>query len=344
MKFSVGYQLTKDAAFMKAVERNREHIDEVYFSWGDLPNGRNPFTNNRDYMSWEAQQHLIEDLKKISGWGIKLNLLLNGNCYGANSLSRQFYMKIGDIIDYIHRRFKISTITTSSPIIAEFIKNNFEDIETRASVNMDIGTVQGMEYISKYFDGYCMQRECNRRYEQISTLKEWCDINGKKLVLLANSGCMNNCSAHVFHDNLVAHEKETEFLDKIQFKGICREYLKDYRHMASLIKDQSFVRPEDLNIYAKWFDVMKLATRVTPYPGKIIDAYAAGKYNGNILDLLEPCHSDIIYPLILDNSKFPQGFAEHILHCDKKCSLCNYCNNVLNEAIVNLDEKRELLC
>ena len=35
-----------------------------------------------------------------------------------------------------------------------------------------------------------------------------CDAEGKELYMLANSGCLNNCSAHVFHDNLVAHEAQ----------------------------------------------------------------------------------------------------------------------------------------
>ena len=78
--------------------------------------------------------------------------------------------------------------------VKEFIKNNFEDLEVRASVNMEIGTIEGMEYITNYFDSYYMKREYNRDIEKVAELKKWCDENGKKLFGLANSGCLNFCS------------------------------------------------------------------------------------------------------------------------------------------------------
>ena len=47
----------------------------------------------------------------------------------------------------------MASVTTTSPLIAKFIKNNFEELEVRASVNMEIGTVQGLDYLAEYFDG-----------------------------------------------------------------------------------------------------------------------------------------------------------------------------------------------
>ena len=50
----------------------------------------------------------------------------------------------------------------------------------------------------------------------------------KKLFMLANSGCLNFCSAHNFHDNLVAHEADISKMDNAyNFSGICHEYLKN---------------------------------------------------------------------------------------------------------------------
>ena len=39
MKFTVGLQYTIDA-FLQSILDHRADIGEVYFSWGDFPNGR----------------------------------------------------------------------------------------------------------------------------------------------------------------------------------------------------------------------------------------------------------------------------------------------------------------
>ncbi len=300
MKFMPGYQIMPDDAFVDEIIKNKEHIHEVYFAWGDIANGRNNQLVKMGFMPHEAQNKQIADLNRLSKNGIKLNLLLNGNCYGKDSQSRAFFNKIGDTMDYIQSEFGLNSITTTSPLIAKFAKNNFEDIEVRASVNIKIGTIEGMDYIGEYFDGYYMQREYNRDFDKIKELKLWCDENGKKLYILANSGCLNNCSAQVFHDNLVAHETEISAMDNAYgFTGMCHEYLKKPQHHKALIENTNFIRPEDMHLYDDYFVAAKLATRVSKNPINILKSYINERYSGNILEILEPAHS--IYPYVLEN-------------------------------------------
>ncbi len=299
MKYMIGYQIA-DESFINEIIAQKEHIYEVYFAWGDIPNGRNNQLISNVLLPWEAQARQISDLKRLSENGIALNLLLNGNCYGKDSLSRAFYNKLGDTIDYIAESFGLQSVTTTSPLIARFVKANFSTLEVRASVNMKIGTVEGMDYISEHFDGYYMQREYNRDFDRIKELKAWCDANNKKLYMLANSGCLNNCSAQVFHDNLVAHESELSQMDNAyEFHGMCSEYLKKPEHYKALIENTNFIRPEDMHLYDEYFVAAKLATRVSRCPINIMNSYINGKYCGNILDILEPSHS--IYPYVLQN-------------------------------------------
>ena len=217
-------------------------------------------------------------------------------------MSRSFYNDIGDMIEFCNENFGTCYVTTTSPVIAKFVKQNFFDVLTRASVNMEIGTVEGMAYVSKYFDSYYMKREYNRDFEHIKKLKAWCDDNGKKMHLLANSGCLNNCSCHFFHDNLVAHENEISAMDNAYiFDGICKEYFSDENNLANLKNITNFVRPEDIHLYEDYFEAAKLATRVSDNPVRIIESYINSKYSGNILELLEPHHN--IYPYVLENGK-----------------------------------------
>ena len=342
MRLTVGYQLTKDRRLVDLILQNKANIKEIYFSWGDLPNGRRAFILAGGCPPWEAQRRLAEDLRTLAENGVGLNLLLNGNCYGEYSLSKYLLNTIGDIVDYLAGEFGLAAVTTTSPVIAEFIKANYPDIETRASVNMGIGTIQGMDYLADYFDGYYLQRELNRDFEAIDSLKTWCAEHGKQLYLLANSGCLNHCSAHTFHDNLVAHESEIDRIDNaVRFKGICHEYLKGGEKSLSLIRDTSFIRPEDLHLYEKWFDFVKLATRANNNPAKVIKAYLERSYSGNLLDLLEPNHAEILYPRIIANQRLPSNFALRVGGCNKECQKCDYCKEVYQNSLLDLEKEEE---
>ena len=299
MKYMVGLKST-DKNLLNTIVEQQEHIYEVYFSWGDIPNGRISQLESRDYTAWEMQDMQRSALQELSKEGIALNLLFNANCYGKDSQSRAFFHKVGTIIDYVETTYGLQSVTTTSPLIAKFIKQNFEHLEVRASVNMEIGTVQGMDYLAEYFDSYYMKRELNRDFEAIKELHKWCNENGKKMYMLANSGCLNFCSAHNFHDNLVAHEAEIAQMDNAyDFHGLCKEYLKEETHYQALIDNTNFVRPEDMHLYEPYFEAAKLATRIHRNPSMVVNSYMREKYSGNILELLEPAHN--IYPYVVEN-------------------------------------------
>lgn len=299
MKFMVGLP-TADREFLRCIVEHKEHIHEVYFSWGDFANGRNSQTESNLLLPWELQQQQIEALKVLSENGVALNLLFNANCYGKDSMSRSFFHKVGDATDYIVQHFGLRSVTTTSPLIAKFMKQNFPETEVRASVNMSVGTTQGMDYVSDYFDSFYLQRELNRDLSKIAEVKQWCDCHEKHLYLLANSGCLNYCSAHTFHDNLVAHESELAAMDNAyEFHGICKEYLKNTAHLDALISNTNFIRPEDITLYEPYVSAVKLATRVHKNPCMVLESYIRGKYSGDILALLEPAHS--VYPYVVEN-------------------------------------------
>ena len=301
MKFMAGLK-NNDRKFLDCIIKNKMHILEVYFSWGDFANGRSNQLLSQDYTPWELMDIQREMLRSLSDNDISLNLLFNANCYGRDSMSRSFFHKVGCTVDYVQSTYGLSSVTTTSPLIAKFIKENFEDVEVRASVNMEIGTIDGMEYIAPYFDGYYMKRELNHNFPEIERLSTWCKSRGKKLYMLANSGCLNNCSVHNFHDNLVAHEDEIAKMDNAYtFTGMCREFLKNEENYHSLIDKLNFVRPEDVQRYEKYFDGIKLATRTNRNPSNVLESYIKGKYSGNVLSLLEPEHN--IYPYVIENGE-----------------------------------------
>ncbi len=326
MDFFVGYQMNAPH-FLDEIIQNKDRISEVYFSWGSYANGRHSQLRQHGMSPWEAQSRLEADLYRLSQAGIGLNILFNAMCYGKDSQSRRFFQGIGDTLETVSDHFLLRSVTTTSPLIAKFVKSNFPQLDVRASVNMDIGTPEGMDYVKESFDSFYLQREKNRDLAVVRALASWCAEHGKKLYLLANSGCLNHCSARVFHDNLVAHEDEISAMaNGYQFKGICGNYLKE--NPLAAVKNTSYIRPEDVHIYEGLVPAMKLATRVNADPVRVLRAYLRGSYSGSTLELLEPNHTSTLYPLLLENRRL-----EATVHNDR----LEYQN--AENALIHLEEE-----
>ncbi len=284
MLLSVGYPVINVPWFKNVVKRYREQIGEVYFSWQDLPSGRMAVSDN-------IQNRMEKDLSEFHSMNIRLSLLINGNCYGKEAMSKAFSDKIITIINNINEKCGVlDAVTTTSPFAACVIKNNFKNIEVKASINMRIGTIEGMLYVKDNFDGFYIQREYNRNKEHLHILKEWADNNNKKLFGIFNSGCLNFCSNQTFHDNLVAHEKELipgTSIDNFH-PIICHKFFSNPENCKNFFKYTNWIHPKDTDLYSDIFSMGKVATRMTTDVEKVIKAYATRSFDGNIMDILEP--------------------------------------------------------
>ena len=339
MQYMIGYQLQESGALLQEIENHRDRVHEVYFSWGTMPSGRGQTVAHSQLLPHEAQAKQLADLERLASQGIATNLLLNANCYGKDSLSRRFLMDTGDLVDYLVGQVNTRSVTTTSPVLAHFLKENFPDLEIRASVNMEVGTIPAMEYLADDFDSFYYKRELNRDLRQLRILKQWCDRNGKQLYMLANSGCLNFCSARQFHDNLVAHEQEIARMDNgVTFKSACSRFVGKEENRPYLLSHMNCVRPEDMDMFEPYVTAAKLATRISPRPEAIVRAYMAGSFRGNYLDLTEPSHTGAFYPAILDNTLFPVDFQSRVSSCDKNCDSCGYCRKVLEQVSVTLND------
>ena len=307
IKYSVGFQLyeNEEEPFSQIAKVYKEHISEVFFAWQDISTGRSVIATRHGYTDWSAQARTEEELRAIKNFGIKLDLLFNGNCYGEYAISEKLANTVVSVIEYLeHISCGVDIITTASPAIAHTVKKHFPQIEVRASVNMRIGTVKGMEYLSDLFDSFHVQREYNRDMEHLRLLKEWADHSKKKLIMLANSGCFASCSGQIFHDNLVAHESEiceVKNLDDFM-PYVCWRTLKKKENWHMLLEN-TWVRPEDIHHYEGIFDTIKLATRMTPHPS------AFG------------CHLPPLGKACFVRPESPSSFPDKHCFCGHKCHI-----------------------
>ena len=232
--------------------------------------------------------------------GLSLCLLINGNCYGADAISADFAARIESAVTEVEKSCgaKPECVTTTSPFVAHVIKNAFPEIETRASINMRIGTIEGMTYLKDSFDAFYVQREFNQDIPHLKKLKSWADANGKTLHGLLNSGCLNFCSNQTFHDNLVAHESElTESPPLSGFNPvICHAFYAKPENAARFREYGNWIHPKDLAMYDDIYATGKLATRMTTDVEKVVAAYTNRQYEGNPAELLEPRFENLMTP------------------------------------------------
>ena len=332
--FAVGYQpLFMGQLFCEMLEDYREQLSEVYFSIPGTPSGRPEPERTSDLMD-----QLGYELTEIRKLGLRLDLLLNGNCYGGRAVSKDFQHEILVLLDRFDKAGLLPDIvTTTSPFVASVVKKAYPGMELRASVNMRIDSTLAMEYLSDLFDSFYIRRDLQRDLPTLACFSKWCHDNGKKLGLLANSGCLRNCPYQTFHDNLVAHDAEVRQIENLHdfMPHLCWKRLKKRENLVEFLR-ASWIRPEDIGLYKPYVDVIKLATRRHDSPRMVIAAYTSGTFNGNVLNLTEPCFSGRFAPWILDNSLLT---AEDLPgKCATNCSHCNKCEQVLEKALRKLDD------
>jgi collagenase-like PrtC family protease len=336
MKFAIGYQHSEDGEpFSAIVSDYRDHLGEVYFAWSGRASGRPPLGHALDESPEEIQQVLEEELQTLRRMGVKLDLLFNANCYGERAVSVSLEKEVLASVDHLGALGCCpEVVTTTSLMIARTIKRHFPAIEVRASVNMRIGTTQAMGYVADLFDSFYLQRDLQRNIDCVKKIRAWCDRHGKKLCLLANSGCLRFCPGQTFHDNLIAHCAHAE--QRVNLPDwnphVCWNLYGNPDHFVEILRS-TWIRPEDIGRYDGIIDTVKLATRQHAHPRMVVGAYASGRFDGNLLDLLEPGFAPAFAPYVIGNAAFPSDWSERVGQCVGECDSCAYCQQVLDRVL-----------
>lgn len=334
-RFAVGYQLAEpgEESFVDLLGDHLETVAEVYCAPPGEPSGRAALPADQ-----AARARFSGDMRRLRRLGVKVDLLFNAACYGADAMSRALEKRVVDAIADLEKAgAPPDLVTTTSPAVAHVVGRHFPGLERRASVNMRLGSVAAMAYLADLFESFHVRRDHNRDPARLDDLHGWAERAGKKLVLLANSGCLRDCSGQSFHDNLVAHEAAAARRDNLPdfLPYACWRFLQQRENWPAILQ-ATWIRPEDLHHYTGRFPLVKLATRLHQRPHAVLAAYARGRFAGNLADLLEPGFSPLLAPWVIDNSRFPADWFARVTSCDRRCHRCGYCRETLEKTLVRL--------
>lgn len=185
-----------------------------------------------------------------------------------------------------------------------------------------------------------LDRSLNRNPERLavtagSVRRAYPDM---ELLLMANEGCLYQCPYKPAHDAHIALVNE----------GLCGERTfalnRDLGCVRRMLTDPGallaspFIRPEDQARYTGFVDGIKLCgrNRGAPFLSRAVTAYAQGRYEGNLLDLMDAM-GDLADRVTIPNHALPDDFADRVAECDKRCAACGWCAAVMDRIAERTD-------
>ena len=332
---AVGHFLNEP--FISACMPHIARIREVFFAWPGVLSCR-----PAPEFTPEVKERFFADLLWCRENGILLDTLFNCNCYGDSAISPELAEFVSkNLRDMESYGLFPDIVTTTSPFIATVLRRHFPQVKIRWSVNLRVHGTIGFECVEELFDSFYVTRERQRDAAYLARVAEWAAAHGKIVGMQANSGCLRQCPFQTFHDNLHGHGDGRRPQDIATAKEYDFTFFRCRTAYARRAWEEfirsTWIRPEDMPAYEPHVSVVKLATRRHRFPTKVLDAYATYSYDGNLLDLMDPVHSDLFAPYIIDNMSFPGDFAATVGSCPdaNDCRHCGRCAAILGKVLRN---------
>lgn len=261
----------------------------VYELFGKLP--VDPVGGGRaSYMlSPLSKRALADHVREAHKQGIKFNYLLNAACLDNLEWTRREQRRIRRLLDWL-AEIEVDAVTISLPYLLRRIKTHYPRLRVTVSIFAGVNHIRKAQ-VWEELGADCITLESlsiNRRFELLAAIRKAvrCD-----LILLVNTNCLQACPFSRAHMVALSHASQAGHLSKGFFIDYCfllcsRMKLAD---KVNYIRSD-WIRPDDLHYYIDLgYDRFKLVERNIPteFMLKRVRAYTQGRYDGNLLDLVQ---------------------------------------------------------
>ena len=334
MKFQIGWIQSEEFQahhIIKELSKRKDKIESIYFAplSPSIPSARyRPFSK-------KAESKLFQDLEVFSEEGFKLNILLNGLCYGGEIHYSKTFHIIFKIIDYYRKRFNVTDATFIDPVHAITCRKNFPSIKRHASINMFIRDLAAYKEAAKIFDVINIDRRVNYNISLLKKCKA--DNPHTELKVIANEACIYSCTQRALHFAHLSHSPAS-------FRLRCYFNYKD--NCFGELLASPLILPQYLKYYEGIVDIIKLCRGAGTPTGsylKRIDAYLEGDSDYSLIGLgvsnglfryCQELGKDSPYLKVTSKDISHEHFQKKST-CLQNCYECNYCYNLGN----SLEEK-----
>jgi collagenase-like PrtC family protease len=237
-----------------------------------------------------SRKRLAEHVRHTRLAGIEFNYLLNASCVGNREMTKAGQREIEELAGWL-REIGVASVTVSSPYLLTLIKTRYPGLKVRVSVFGGVDRVRKAQMWEE-LGADCIVLDSilvNRELKALERIRKSvrCD-----LALLVNNNCLSGCALSPMHMNALSHAGQSWHRNRGFFIDWCflRCTEMKLRDPVNYLRSE-WIRPEDLHVYEDLgYDLFKIAERDIPTPLMVtrVRAYAGRRYDGNLLNLVQP--------------------------------------------------------
>lgn len=237
-----------------------------------------------------SRRRFERHVEKARSRGIGFNYLLNPACMDNREFTRQGQREIEALLEYVEAA-GVSAVTISLPFLLPLIRKRHPRLKVRVGVYARVDGVAKARYWEDE-GADCITLESlsvNRDFRLLAALRNALRI---ELQLIVNANCQLFCPlsgqhmVNLSHASQSGHSSRGFLLDWCVMKCSYDKLKDPVQYLRS-----EFIRPEDLGLYRDLgYDSFKVLERGAPTPvlALRVRAYSEGRYEGNLLDLIQP--------------------------------------------------------
>lgn len=237
-----------------------------------------------------SRRRLARHVRLAQASGIEFNYLLNAACLDNREFTRRGQRAIERTLHWL-AGIGVTSITVALPYLLELVKQRFPHFKVKVGVFARVATVQQAKFWEE-LGADCITLDplvVNRDFRTLASVRASlrCDLQ-----LIANSDCLLFCPLAGYHMVGLSHASQRQRhaaplpLDYCFFT--CNgAKLDDPVHYVR----SNWIRPEDLAWYERaGYTRFKILERGAPTEVMVrrVQAYAGRRYDGNLLDLIDP--------------------------------------------------------
>lgn len=229
-------------------------------------------------------------VRQAAAAGIGFNYLLNPACMGNREFTRPGQRDIRRLLDRISE-IGVGAVTVAIPFLLELIKKGYPHLRVKVGVYAKIDNVPKAKFWEELGadEIHLESLAVNRDFPLLAEIRRAVRCG---LRLIANANCLQFCPLAAYHMVGLSHasrrgESTRGFM--IDYCILRCSELK-LREPVNYLRSE-WIRPEDVPLYEELgYDRFKILERNAPTPAlaRRARAYAERRYDGNLLDLIQP--------------------------------------------------------
>lgn len=326
-----------DEPYLGLLQECRHHLHSVHFSLflPGVPDGRHANAAFRH----AALAPMLSQLPGVKKYGLLNSRFHPPSFYSDRTLLADLIRNIDGLIQSgnldgitIVDFYLLQALSDYSPAVAgelEAVPGINCMLDSFDRITSALQTIERSHF--RLPEKITLDRSLNRKPATLNDIAKQCRENFPhlKLSLLANEGCLARCPFKLSHDAQIAFANtglapNTTFA--LNSSLGCIRIIEE--HPEEIFRSP-FIRPEDIGHYDGIIDIIKLCGRTIgpEFLRRIVKAYTARRYAGNLLDLLDTLDW-LAGKVMVANEQLPADFFERLSTCDRICSSCSWCGSL----------------